>query len=1006
MAPVSSVRVRDHLRIVSLGLALSIGLLRTTDCRAEPARAFRIEADVAASALTQFAIEAHWSVLFLATDQLSTVRLAPLYARTQPEQALLRLLAGTGLGCRFVAPKKVVVDSVARTQNGPNHCAPPPSHSPWTLGRLSTTSMTSDGEAHERPERLAEVVVTGSHVHGNYETGSLQITLLESDPLWAGANTVADVIRRLPADFRGGPSEDTRWVGAESQSNSGVGAGGNLRGLGSRATLVLMDERRITPSGSQASFVDLLNFPLLAVERIETVLDGASAVYGSDAVGGVINVIMRKHYDGAKTFADFGTGTDGTQHQARIGQIFGKDWDSGGGVLVLEDYHRSALPAARRSEASSDLTPWGPNLGSPYSSPGTLLTGLGSFVMPAQPLSLPVNFQTLQAGQRLSDLYADSDMLPNQRRLSTYLYAHQTLIDGVDAFVQFLGTQRNASQRQGGDRAPLSIPDKDTLFTNVPPEANPLTLEYDFGGILGPEDLRVKVRTFNIATGVEADLAHGWHASTSVADALEQESQYTFNAANLGVIENALLTGTPADVFNPLSGSPTTTAAATTIRAQPWFGMHSEMWQFHLAADGPIVRLPGGGDLKLATGTEYRNQLFRTGLSDGAGGPVTSTDLGRRLYAAYGEVLIPVIGPENTTCGLRKLDLSLAARYEDYSDFGSALTPRYWLQYSPVDGVQIRASYARSTRAPNLGDLNTQQNVSFLAALPDPAAPGGTARVLAWAGGNASLTPERATSRTVGLHLAPLSVPAFQADLNYINTAFTDRIQTTGSVNNQLIPTLLTDPQYQEIVNRQPTGAQQQSICASTLFAGQASQCPNAPINAIVDLRSLNIAALYTQGIDFSVSGTLTAPVGAFYDSLTGVYLLKFSQKQTPQADAQNLLNTINNPINLQIVETLGWRWQDIAAQLTAYYSNGYRDPISIPTRSIRSWRSLDADLAYTIGEDTPHGLRGITLELNVQNFFNRQAPRAVNRVSGIGYDEENADLTGRIIQFTISKKW
>jgi iron complex outermembrane recepter protein len=984
---------------------LVCGALVVTDCWAEPARHFDIAPDLATSSLVAFASQSDWSVMFINAEEWAGVKTHELRTDLEPEQALLRLLKGTGLGCQFLRPGKVLVDWIARTRNGPKHCAPARSHAPPSPGVSSNMIVKLEMGPELGRDPAERVVVTGTHLHGNSETGSREIIVTDTDPLWTGTNTVADIIRRLPQDFRGGPSEDTRWIGAETLSNTGLGVGADLRGLGARATLVMVDGRRMAPSGNAAAFVDLLNVPLSALERIEIVMDGASALYGSDAVGGVINLITRKHFHGALMFADLGSGTGGTQHQARLGQILGRDWDSGGVVVTLEDYHRDGLSSAQRGQATSDLNPWGPNLGSPYSNPGTLLTKLGSFVIPARQNVLPLNFQTLQAGQNPSDVYANADVLPSQRRLSLFISAHQTLIDNIEGFAQLLWTQRNATQRQGGERTVIAIPNNGQFFTNVPSMAGPLRLQYDLDDVLGPEDFRVKVRTFNLATGLDARLPFGWHASTSVADVLEQQSQYTLGEANPVALANALVANTPALAFNPLSGvSPSSTAVAA-IKAQPWFGMLSEMWQFHAAADGPLAHLPGG-DLRLAVGTEYRNQFLRTGLSQGMGSTVTSEDLGRRLYAAYGELMIPVVGAANSTIGLRKLDLSLAARYEDYSDFGSTLTPRFWLLYAPFDGVEIRASYARSTRAPNLGDLDQHQNVSLFTTLPDPSAPGGNARVLAWSGGDANLTAERASSRTAGIHFAPTGNADFQAEIDYFNTVFADRIQTTGFTGSQIDPTLLIDSQYQDIVTRSPTLAQRQPVCLNTLFAGTAQQCLTTPVTAIVDLRSLNIATVFTQGIDFSTSSSITTSFGDLHAELSGTYLLDFSQKQTPHAPVQRLLNTPNNPINLQLVGSVGWCWHGFDAQLTGYYSNGYHDPVSQPARSIPSWTTVDAGLQYTFGEDRAHGSKGVMLGLNVQNVFNRYPPSVVNRAAQIGYDQENGDLNGRVVHLTISKHW
>ena len=151
----------------------------------------------------------------------------------------------------------------------------------------------------------------------------------------------------------------TPHLGTEAQTNSGLGTGVNLRGLGAGATLVLMNGRRIAPSGTAGVFVDIDNIPLAALERVDMLADSASALYGADAVGGVINLIMRDNFTGAETLASSGIGTHSTLRSYLVSQTIGHKWDDATAMLAVEFYRRDALPADQRAYTLSNLTSLG-----------------------------------------------------------------------------------------------------------------------------------------------------------------------------------------------------------------------------------------------------------------------------------------------------------------------------------------------------------------------------------------------------------------------------------------------------------------------------------------------------------------------------------------------------------------------------------------------------------------------------------------------------------------------
>jgi iron complex outermembrane recepter protein len=225
-------------------------------------------------------------------------------------------------------------------------------------GSPAIDSFKSDAERHGNGD-LQEITVTGTHIHGTKDSPSPVQIYNREDIDATGMNTVQQFLQTLPQNF-GSASENTIGaVAGNGQTNNTVnGSAPNLRGLGADATLVLINSHRVAPGNSDGSFVDISMIPLTAIERIEIVTDGASAIYGSDAVGGVVNIILRKHYDGTETRAQFGSVSSGSMHNVQVGQTVGDDWTSGSALLSYQYSDQTPLSAASRDYLQSVVLPF------------------------------------------------------------------------------------------------------------------------------------------------------------------------------------------------------------------------------------------------------------------------------------------------------------------------------------------------------------------------------------------------------------------------------------------------------------------------------------------------------------------------------------------------------------------------------------------------------------------------------------------------------------------------
>jgi iron complex outermembrane recepter protein len=231
--------------------------------------------------------------------------------------------------------------------------------SPGTSLQTVPDDSSSKNTELQSKNDIEEITVTGTHIRGTTDSPSPVLVFTRDDIDAAGVNTIQQFLQSLPQNFGGASQNTVGTVASSGQTNNGVnGSAPNLRGLGASATLVLINGHRVAPGNQDGSFVDISMIPLTAVERIEIVTDGASAIYGSDAVGGVVNIILRTKFDGAETRVQYGSATDGSTHNTQVGQTAGIDWTNGSGVLSYQYFDQTPLSAASRDYLRSVPLPF------------------------------------------------------------------------------------------------------------------------------------------------------------------------------------------------------------------------------------------------------------------------------------------------------------------------------------------------------------------------------------------------------------------------------------------------------------------------------------------------------------------------------------------------------------------------------------------------------------------------------------------------------------------------
>lgn len=367
-------RIRSLSRILGF-LAL---LITSQSLHAQSRTAFDVPAQPLAASLREVATQASVNLLF--DPPLVEGRQArALKGSFTTDEALTRLLDGTDLKVRHLDEKTLTVVRISTPQAPSTVAAASVAADPnqslnndrrtgnnnsqdfrvAQVAQANTGPQITSDATPKKDESLTEIVVTGTHIRG-VDPSSPVITVTQEDIARSGYTSIGDVVRSLPQNF-GGSNNPQGAVGSApggiENANQSGGTAPNLRGLGSGSTLTLVNGRRLAQDALSGA-TDITLIPLAAIDRVEVVTDGASAAYGSDAVAGVVNIILKKSYSGAETSASIGRATDGGGLERRASQLLGTAWSTGNVLLAYEFDEQDAVDSSQRSFTSAVLSPY------------------------------------------------------------------------------------------------------------------------------------------------------------------------------------------------------------------------------------------------------------------------------------------------------------------------------------------------------------------------------------------------------------------------------------------------------------------------------------------------------------------------------------------------------------------------------------------------------------------------------------------------------------------------
>ena len=334
---------------------------------------------------------------------------------------------------------------------------------------------------------VAEVMVTGSRIRGVEATGSNIVSLDREVIIESGAPTTGDLIRRLPQVIGLGASE-TASGAQNGAANVTRGVSVNLRGIGSNATLVLLGGHRMPPAGTQGQYTDASVIPSIALERLEVVADGGSAIYGSDAVTGVVNLVPRRNFEGAESSGRYAVGDE--YQDWSIGQIGGFGWDGGNVTAAVEYVYHDSLSGTDRDFYTSDLRAFGgSDFRSQQCAPGNIVVAGVPYAIPSSSTGSNLTPGSFTPNTRnLCDNLKRGDIIGDLERLSAFVSFEQQLGERLQVFAEGFYSEREFSLLDSQVVSNLTVTSANPFYVNPTGGTGPVTVQYDFANDGGLPD--------------------------------------------------------------------------------------------------------------------------------------------------------------------------------------------------------------------------------------------------------------------------------------------------------------------------------------------------------------------------------------------------------------------------------------------------------------------------------------------------------------------------------------
>lgn len=1019
--PLSTLRRR-------LRAALMLTLLATLPWSASAAESarqnYQLPAGDAASTLRAFSKQSGEQIVY-PVDAVRGVRTQAVSGELGAREALERMLEGTNL--------VVVQDSATGAL------------AVQTREAAERNAQTMPATDLRPAVKLAEYRVLGTRIRQTDTAGPSPVSVYDADYIRAtGALTLADFFNYLPQNYAGisagrnsAPNElnpefgqrtenffpaTNLITGAASAPPGQTGVSGvSLRGLGSGSTLVLVDGRRAAQSGagnrgsdSRQGFVDLNTIPFGMVERIEISTDGASAIYGADAVAGVINIVLKKNWVGNEIVASFKGAFHGGGREREITALTGFSRGKLRGTASVSYYDRADLKASQRNfsknqdhrgivagyDASGNPV-MGRDLRLNWGYPSVVQARTGmltGFFRPdgvtptnvaltpegyatTPPLSaftgvgpVPPNTNVFATQQRRGNTSEFLDLIPSSERYSFAGNFDYTFHENLDAYAKYSYTDtRGLFNTQPAVSSAATSSGFGNVATIVPAAYNPFgqdvavgMIHYEFGSIWQ----KTKTQAHSAVFGLRGRIGQTWEWDSGIGYQHQSIHQLRrdFNPAG---ITAALNTADDAVRINPFIDARvagyTQVDRYERLAVYPTVDAESSLFDWDFDANGDLFDVPGG-TVRAAFGGAYshaENENVAVNYSNAAT-PVASTSavVGKRnSYAFFSEVSVPVFGKANSLPLLKRFDIQLAGRYEDYDRAGNTFVPKYGISWAPVQSLLFRASYSEGFRAPGLTEYQVATAISTGSVLDPKRTPTNTTGVSLTRGSNGNVQPETSKNEFYGLVFEPEFLKGFNFQVNYYRTTQENVIQLLGA---------------QAIVNNEALFADR--ITRAAPDANDVTLNQPGRITAI-DQTFVNFGEVVNHSLDFVVDYRIPQnSTGRWILSLASTRTLKSTRQLAPGAPPVVDEDDTYAPPKWKHTASVLWTGGNWNGSVFVSYMDGFKTNQSgnslTWTYPVPSVYKVDLRGGYTFKDGVWRGYaKNLQIQAGIGNVFDKEPP-------------------------------
>ncbi|BFM06591.1 TonB-dependent receptor domain-containing protein [Halioxenophilus aromaticivorans] len=857
-----------------------------------------------------------------------------------------------------------------------------------------------DESTQDQIAALEEIVVTGTLIRGAEVAGSQTIGISADDIVLSGAATSNELLGSLPQVsnfFNQQPEQDTRGAARNTLNRPNLRNLPGINDASGATTLVLVDGHRMAPMGIGQSSFDPDFIPGIAIERVEVITDGGSSLYGADAVGGVINFITKRSFDGVQVDFGYDFGDEYGAWDASI--LAGTSWEDGNGYIAYSKSERDAVlnrdvDWAKRGNWNEDgtvLTPQGVECISPVGS----LESWNYLNIPGV-FSGWTNNPGAGAGQITAlgepcDADASASYIPEQNREWLFASVTQDLNEGVafDLKAHYGERRLILNQYPLGDAITGSNPNDlgltpDTNGGSSVYQLPSVGFSYGANPAYRHQNNELFIQAWGLTPELTIDLEGSWQLrntmhygrSNNYSVTPESDRALALDYVQNDSLDPANIAGADAAVINDI------------LDFQSNDQTIQEMFFVRMIADGDIVEMPAGM-LRAAVGVEFSQDRARKRQGDTARGTRSGllfNEDSRDVKSVYAELSVPV---------LENLNLSLSVRNDDYSDFGQTTNPNIGFTYEPAEWISIYGHWGESFNAPTILDRLAEGRVVGFYPGAAPGVPDLGLRdpnrtdAINVEGSGGDLKPQTAEIYAFGVEVEPVEGLMFTA--NYYEIDFMDLL---GSVDPTSAEAVRLNPSN-FIFN--PTQEQLDLFLAQLVNGEDYADIDVSALGVIVDRRISNTESAELKGLDFGVSYYHNTDAGTFSYSLSGNKQLDF----IITSNGVELDQLEYDVGDLTMAASLGWERKNMRAHLNFRYSEGFNTSNAVNQSSVDDYLVTDLLLGYEFQSDGGF-TDGLSLNLRVSNLFDEEPPmHRRNQQNNYAFWTE-----GRLFKLGISKSF